>query len=119
MTDSVNPDHYRRHPSGVECIQISEHLNFCLGNVIKYVWRAGLKSPNAIEDLKKASWYLTREIERLEHDRNQATNQRGVPEPSPRYLVAGQLAPADTRARTTYTSIRDAEGIDAVRGVDK
>lgn len=63
--DNVNkPRHYIKHPSGVECIQITEHMNFCLGNAIKYIWRAGLKQ-DAIEDLKKAVWYLNREIERL------------------------------------------------------
>lgn len=63
--DSVNhPAHYTQHPSGVECIQITEHMNFCLGNAIKYIWRAGLKDVNAIEDLEKAKWYLEREIER-------------------------------------------------------
>lgn len=66
-SDPVNkPSHYRSHPSGVECIQITEHMNFNLGNAVKYVWRAGLKSPSAIEDLKKAAWYINREIERLE-----------------------------------------------------
>lgn len=62
--DFVNhPPHYTAHPSGVECIQIAEHLNFCLGNALKYIWRAGLKG-DEIEDLKKAAWYLNREIER-------------------------------------------------------
>lgn len=60
--DSVNhPRHYTSHPSGVECIQISEHYNFCIGNAIKYLWRAGLKGDD-VEDLKKARWYLDREI---------------------------------------------------------
>lgn len=64
MTDAVNhPKHYTEHPSGVECIQITEHFNFNLGNTIKYVWRAGLKH-DVIEDLEKARWYITREIER-------------------------------------------------------
>lgn len=64
MIDPVNrPEHYTAHPSGVECIQITEHMNFCLGNVIKYVWRAGLKN-DAVEDLKKARFYLDREIAR-------------------------------------------------------
>lgn len=64
--DSVcNPVHYVSHPSGIECIQITEHMNFCLGNCIKYVWRASLKG-NEIEDLKKAVWYLQREIRRLQ-----------------------------------------------------
>ena len=62
--DTVNhPPHYTAHPSGVECIQITEHMNFCLGNAIKYIWRADLKH-DAIEDLKKAVWYVNREIER-------------------------------------------------------
>jgi hypothetical protein len=63
--DSVNhPTHYTEHPSGVECIQITEHMNFNIGNAVKYLWRAGLKS-DRVEDLKKAAWYVNREIERL------------------------------------------------------
>ena len=60
-----NPHHYTAHPSGVECIDIVEHMNFNRGNVIKYVWRAGEKN-NTLEDLKKAQWYLDREITRIE-----------------------------------------------------
>jgi hypothetical protein len=64
--DAVNsPPHYTSHPSGVECIDVAEHFGFNLGNAIKYVWRADLKR-DAIEDLKKAAWYLNREIERRE-----------------------------------------------------
>ncbi|MEI6035721.1 MAG: DUF3310 domain-containing protein [Verrucomicrobiae bacterium] len=64
MSDPVNhPPHYTTHPSGVECIAITEHMGFCLGNAVKYIWRADLKS-DAIEDLKKARWYLAREIAR-------------------------------------------------------
>jgi hypothetical protein len=64
MDDPVNhPQHYTSHPSGVECIQITEHMGFCLGNAIKYIWRAFLKG-NGIEDLKKAVWYIEREIAR-------------------------------------------------------
>lgn len=64
MTDMVNhPKHYNDHPSGVECIDIIEHMSFCLGNAVKYIWRADLKS-DAIEDLKKARFYIDREIER-------------------------------------------------------
>jgi hypothetical protein len=63
--EAVNhPTHYTSHPSGVECIQITEHFNFCIGNAIKYLWRAGLKG-EAIEDLKKARWYVDRELARL------------------------------------------------------
>ena len=64
--DPVNhPSHYISHPSGIECIQITRWMNFNLGNVIKYVWRAGNKG-NALEDLKKARWYLDDEIKRRE-----------------------------------------------------
>ena len=60
--DPVNhPKHYTDHPSGIECIQITEHMGFCLGNAIKYIWRADLKH-DAIEDLNKAKWYIEREI---------------------------------------------------------
>jgi len=64
--DPVNhPKHYTNHPSGVECIQITEHLNFCLGNAVKYIWRAGEKDQEKeIEDLEKGAWYLAREIDR-------------------------------------------------------
>lgn len=62
--DKVNhPLHYTNHPSGVECITITEHMGFNLGNAIKYIWRADLKA-DAIEDLRKAAWYVNREIER-------------------------------------------------------
>lgn len=64
LFNSVNhPQHYTDHPSGIECIQITEHMGFCLGNAIKYIWRADLKG-NAIEDLEKAEWYIRREIEK-------------------------------------------------------
>ena len=64
--DSVNhPSHYTSHPSGVECIQVTEHMNFCVGNAVKYLWRAGLKG-DVLEDLKKARWYIDREIKRIE-----------------------------------------------------
>ena len=61
MSDPVNhPKHYCSHPSGVECIQITRHMNFCLGNAIKYIWRADEKG-KAIEDLDKAIFYLQEE----------------------------------------------------------
>ena len=64
--DTVNhPAHYTSHPSGIECIQITRWMNFNLGNAIKYIWRAGNKG-NALEDLKKARWYLDDEIKRRE-----------------------------------------------------
>jgi len=65
VSDPINPDHYKQHPSGIECIVIAEHFSFCIGNAIKYLWRAGAKSTCPVEDLKKARWYLDREIQRL------------------------------------------------------
>lgn len=62
--DLVNhPSHYTAHPSGIECIDITKWMGFCLGNAVKYIWRADLKG-NAIEDLQKAVWYINCEIER-------------------------------------------------------
>jgi hypothetical protein len=66
--DPVNhPLHYTAHPSGVECIRITEHHNFCIGNAIKYLWRAGQKG-DAVQDLRKAIWYIEREINRLQQN---------------------------------------------------
>jgi len=66
--DNVNhPQHYTSHPSGVEVILITEHMNFCLGNAIKYIMRCDEKL-DAIEDLKKAVWYVNREIEKRESE---------------------------------------------------
>ena len=63
--EKVNhPSHYTSHGSGVECIQITEHMNFCLGNAIKYVWRASIKGKHK-EDLEKAIWYINRELDRI------------------------------------------------------
>lgn len=65
MPDLVNhPPHYLKHPSGIECITVTEHFNFNLGNAIKYIWRASEKG-DTLTDLKKAEWYLRREIARL------------------------------------------------------
>lgn len=64
IPDPVNrPPHYTGHPSGIECIQVTEHMGFNLGNATKYIWRCDLKI-DAIEDLKKAAWYIDREIQR-------------------------------------------------------
>ena len=64
MTETVNhPAHYNSHPSGVECITVVEHMGFNIGNAMKYLWRADEKG-RALEDLRKAVWYVQREIER-------------------------------------------------------
>lgn len=53
------------HP--IECIDVTERFSFTIGNAIKYLWRAGLKG-DAGEDLKKAAWYVAREIARRERN---------------------------------------------------
>lgn len=64
-----HPAHYTQK-AGVECIQVTELFNFNRGNAIKYIWRAGDKDPaKETEDLKKARWYLDREIKRVEDAR--------------------------------------------------
>lgn len=73
-SDAVNhPSHYTSHPSGVECITITRHYCFAIGNAIKYLWRAGLKQDadntekeKEIEDLQKAIWYINDRIKQLQ-----------------------------------------------------
>lgn len=65
IADPINhPQHYTRHPSGIECITVTEHMGFNLGNAVKYLWRCDLKQTSPIEDLKKSIWYIEREIKR-------------------------------------------------------
>lgn len=81
--DSVNhPSHYTSHPSGIECIEITRHYCFSIGNAIKYLWRAGLKKEmgledkeKEIEDLRKAIWYINDRIKQLSHG-NQNNRQK-------------------------------------------
>ena len=66
MNDPVShPKHYCSHPSGIETIQITEHLDFCLGNAIKYILRSPYKG-NEVQDLEKAVWYLNRKIDLID-----------------------------------------------------
>jgi hypothetical protein len=65
MIRSTTPRVTHTNASGIECIDVVEHMTFCRGNAIKYVWRSGLKN-DEIEDLKKAAWYINIEIDRLE-----------------------------------------------------
>lgn len=75
MHDPVNhPSHYTSSQAKcklcsepVECIDVTQHMDFCLGNAVKYIWRAGIKSEEkTIEDLEKAMWYIKRRIQYLE-----------------------------------------------------
>lgn len=76
VNDPVNhPKHYTEHPSGVECIEITEHMGFCIGNAIKYLWRAGLKGEQ-VEDLRKARWYIDREIARVLNGRKKDEEEK-------------------------------------------
>jgi hypothetical protein len=63
--DPTNPSHYRRHPSGIECIEVTRHMNFNTGNAVKYIWRY-MDKGDPVENLKKAQWYLDDEIRRLQ-----------------------------------------------------
>lgn len=74
--DNVNhPKHYTSHPSGIECIDVTRHYCFSVGNAIKYLWRAGLKVDEGrdsvekeIEDLNKAIWYIKDRIKQLKKE---------------------------------------------------
>lgn len=70
--DKANhPSHYTSY-QGLEIIDLTEQMNFNRGNAVKYITRAGLKNPEMeIEDLEKACWYVTREIQRLKKNRNE------------------------------------------------
>jgi hypothetical protein len=62
-----HPSHYTSDPSGIECIEVTRHRNFNIGNAIKYLWRNGLKDSDAqIQDLEKSIWYIQDEIKRLQ-----------------------------------------------------
>ena len=70
-----HPPHYKAHPSGVECIEITEHMSFCLGNAIKYIWRSGIKTDDPVHDLSKAVWYINREISKIEKNQEKRVRE--------------------------------------------
>ena len=63
-SNPITPEHYHDHPSGIECIQVTEHMDFLIGNAVKYLWRCGKKDA-AVQDLEKAKWYIDRKIQQL------------------------------------------------------
>lgn len=94
MSDNVNhPTHYKAF--GVEVIDITEHLNFCRGNAVKYLCRAGLKnSSTELEDLRKAQWYINREIDRMEKNNPDLSTGAEEPFPAPGGVLE-TIAPPD------------------------
>lgn len=85
MNDNItHPKHYTSHPSGIECIEITRHYNFNIGNAIKYLWRAGIKQEQGktdkekeIEDLQKAVWYIQDYINTLQSDEDSSNQNKG------------------------------------------
>jgi hypothetical protein len=124
MSDPIQPAHYRNHPSGVEAIEITEHFNFCLGNAIKYIWRAGLKG-EALEDLRKAQYYIAREITRLEKEnydaaaREDALYHLGPRLSSPPHVATFRTGPAQYPIGSPIGGPQDSEALpDAARDGD-
>lgn len=107
MSDTVNhPSHYNSHGSGIECIQITEHMNFNLGNAVKYIWRADLKGEEPLTDLRKAAWYVQREIARLE---DMAATTSDAKPPAPATIEQVCAAMRDLLDMTDPRSTRPAE----------
>lgn len=64
-----HPPHYNMHPSGIEAIDVIEHMTFNIGAAIKYLWRCGLKDGEPqLTDLRKSLWFINREISRVEKE---------------------------------------------------
>ncbi len=74
--DPLNPEHYKTHASGIECIEVTGRMGFCLGNAIKYLWRCDQKG--GIEDLQKARWYIDREISQRLDDQHGPANRHSA-----------------------------------------
>ena len=101
--DIVNhPKHYTVHPSGVECLEITEHMNFCLGNAMKYIWRADHKESDII-DLKKAIFYLEREIKRRGESKEESTRESERLEYSESDKLIGKRPPYHKKRRLLAT----------------
>lgn len=85
-----HPPHYTKHPSGVECIEITENMTFNVGNAAKYIWRNELKHDDKSIDLEKAMFYLDREIDRIESGKTQpdkiTAKVAAVEQTSPPYI---------------------------------
>ena len=67
MKDNINPDYYRKKIEVTDFI-MEYNLDFCSGNIIKYIVRQGKKNLNGLEDLKKARWYLDKLIKQQKNE---------------------------------------------------
>lgn len=112
MSDAVDhPRHYNAHGSGIECIDLAEHLGFNLGNALKYLWRCEEKGA-PLTDLKKAAWYLRREGEARDAWRNARVHVPGMVSglvarfvaAEPSEFVRAAVAAIVGAAETTYAS---------------
>lgn len=95
-----NPPHYNNHPSGIEVIEITKHLNFCIGNAVKYILRHAKKGTPK-QDLEKAEWYIKREAPWLERPRIEIHTNKPWPdiavEKLMRYLAVDDELPVDLK----------------------
>jgi uncharacterized protein DUF3310 len=101
VSNVAHPRHYNAHESGIECIEIAEHMSFNLGNAVKYLWRAGLKGERG-EDIAKAKFLLDRVL--MDPAPNRLSSQS--PELH-RYIE--KLTPYDDWVMRTITSIMFAQ----------
>ncbi len=84
MQDMVNhPPHYNNGPATcdkcgdcIECIEVTRHMPFSLGNAVKYLWR--WQNKGGLEDLKKARWYLDDHIKDIERRKEKADAEGNV-----------------------------------------
>lgn len=103
--DPVNkPKHYNSSPAvcdcgrPIECIDVTRHMTFNIGNVVKYIWRAGLKG-SLIEDLKKARWYLDDEIKKHEGEKPLAMTMRDLVQKLDKRLDVDAYGPSDGKGK--------------------
>lgn len=124
--DQVNhPEHYQSE-SGIECIDFAEHLNFCTGNAFKYVWRGWHdRKGNGLTDLKKAKWYLEREISRrMKYESTKYEEETYSDAPIVRKGALGSLKPVTDDPSMLYVLVHIySGGVDSlsecVRRLDK
>ena len=70
--DNINPNYYKEGIQVTDFI-LSYNMEWCEGNIIKYVTR--YKAKNGLEDLKKAKWYLEKLIEKYYKNKKGVTNE--------------------------------------------